>query len=224
MNPKLRRVLRDTLRIIGIQKYDKNILEYGSHIKEFQILLREIEPCTTLGPDRCFILYQLAKQTNAINGDAAEIGVYKGGTARLIARTAPKTVHIFDTFSGMPPTDKANDLHLEGDFSGTSFQSVKEYLKDCSNIRMYPGFFPETAAPIKELQFCFVHIDVDIYKSVRDCCEFFYPRMVQGGIMVFDDYGFLTCPGAKMAVDEFFAVTPEYPCNLPTGQCIVIKL
>ena len=224
MHPTLRRVLKNILRSIGLQKHDKNILEYGSPVKEFQLLLREIEPRTTLGLDRCFILYQLARHVNAIHGDMAEIGVYKGGTARLIARTTQKAVHIFDTFAGMPPTDKTKDRHLEGDFSDTSFQSVKEYLKDCPNIKLYPGFFPETAVPIKELQFCFVHIDVDIYKSVRDCCEFFYPRVAQGGIMIFDDYGFLTCPGAKTAVDEFFTGKPEYPCFLPTAQCLVVKL
>jgi O-methyltransferase len=42
--------------------------------------------------------------------------------------------------------------------------------------------------------------------------------------MVFDDYGFLTCPGAKKAVDEFFSDKREYPCYLPTGQAIVTKL
>lgn len=41
--------------------------------------------------------------------------------------------------------------------------------------------------------------------------------------MVFDDYGFLSCPGAKLAVDQFFSDKPEYPCHLPTGQCFVIK-
>jgi O-methyltransferase len=48
--------------------------------------------------------------------------------------------------------------------------------------------------------------------------------MVTGGIMIFDDYGFLSCPGAKLAVDEYFADKPVYPCRLPTGQCFVIKL
>ena len=88
----------------------------------------------------------------------------------------------------------------------------------------YQGTFPKTAGPIENLTFCFVHIDVDIYKSVMDCCTFFYPRMEKCGIMIFDDYGFLSCPGAKMAVDEFFYDKPEKPCYLPTGQCIIIRL
>jgi O-methyltransferase len=124
----------------------------------------------------------------------------------------------------MPPTDPAKDIHREGDFSDTSLESVKKYLKDCNNVRFYQGFFPDTSIPIINLQFCFVHIDVDIHKSVMDCCKFFYPRMVIGGTMVFDDYGFLGCPGAKKAVDEFFSNKTEFPCYLPTGQCFIIKL
>lgn len=100
---------------------------------------------------------------------------------------------------------------------------MKAYLSDCKNIRFYQGVFPSTAEDVRNITFCLVHIDVDIYQSVIDCCNFFYMRMQKGGMMIFDDYGFLTCPGAKVAVDEFFADKPEYPCYLPTGQCIVIR-
>lgn len=45
-----------------------------------------------------------------------------------------------------------------------------------------------------------------------------------GGVMVFDDYGFPSCPGAKKAVDEFFKSKIETPIYLPTGQCLVFKV
>ena len=69
----------------------------------------------------------------------------------------------------------------------------------------------------------FAHVDVDVYQSVWDCCEFIYPRLTTGGVMVFDDYGFPTCPGARKAVDEFFANKPETPIILQTGQAIAIR-
>jgi O-methyltransferase len=193
----------------------------------FCTLAEQIGHHTLVGKTRCFMLYQFALQCRSLEGNVAEIGVYKGGTARLISKIfakTDKTVHLFDTFTGMPPTDKDKDLHRKGDFSDVFLNDVKEFLKDCDNIRFWPGIFPDTASPIINMQFCFVHIDVDIYKSVMDCCRFFYPRMKTGGIMIFDDYGFATCPGAKAAVDEFFSEKMEVPCSFPTGQCIVVKL
>jgi O-methyltransferase len=173
---------------------------------------------------RCYMLYQLVRQVCYLPGGMAEIGVYKGGTARLIAETADhKDLHLFDTFSGMPPTDQEKDKHRAGDFSDTSLDQVKEYLSDCRNVFYYPGLFPETASPVDDNYFSFVHVDADIYQSVKAACEFFYPKLVKGGIMVFDDYGFLSCPGAKVAVDEYFA-DKEQIIYLPTGQAIVIKI
>ena len=48
--------------------------------------------------------------------------------------------------------------------------------------------------------------------------------MIPGGMIVFDDYGFPSCPGARRAVDEAFANRPEVPICLPTGQALVVKL
>ena len=194
----------------------------GNH---FAGLMKEIERYTLVDDARCLMIYQMAKHASMMPGDVAEVGVYKGGTARVLAKTIEpqqKTLHLFDTFSGMPATDSNKDLHKEGDFHDTSLEMVKAYLSDCNNLKYYPGVFPATAEAVEEISFCLVHIDVDIYDSVMDCCKFFYARMQRGGIMIFDDYGFITCPGAKLAVDEFFADKPEYPCYLPTGQCIVI--
>ncbi len=194
---------------------------------EFVSLFKRIDKHTLLDIRRCYILYQLTRHVRCLEGDAPEIGVYRGGTAKLIFVTlsdVPKTLHLFDTFSGMPDTDCHKDLHRKGDFSDTSLERVKAFLSDCPNVQLYPGLFPETAADIVHRRFCLVHIDVDIYKSVKDCCAFFYDRMTRGGIMIFDDYGFITCPGAKLAVDEFFADKPESPCYLVTGQSIVTKI
>lgn len=191
---------------------------------QFLSLYNEIQTHTLLHKKKAYQIYQFARQSSRISGEFAEVGVYKGGTAKLIARLAPaKEVHLFDTFSGMPDTNQY-DFHKKGDFDDTSLQGVHNFLQDCRNTSLYAGFFPATAGPIMAKRFAFVHIDVDIYQSVKDCCEFFYDRMTTGGIMLFDDYGFISCKGAKLAVDEFFAGKKELPCYLATGQCLVVKL
>lgn len=194
--------------------------------KEFMKLYEEIRKYTLVGEERAYTLYQLTKKVNNLNGDVAEIGVYKGGTAKLFAKMLDNTgkgLYLFDTFEGIPMVNSELDWHKQGDFSGTSFGTVKNLLSDFKNVQIVKGIFPKTAEPIHNKKFCLVHVDVDIYQSVKDCCEFFYPRMAHSGIMVFDDYGFPTCPGAKKAVDGFFRDKPDVGLYLLTGQYVVIR-
>lgn len=194
----------------------------------FQALRRQFEGQTVVPESDSYLLFQFAQQVRALSGDAAEVGVYKGGTARMLAKTlepAGKSVHLFDTFAGMPLTDPGRDLyHRPGDFADTSLEAVRAFLADCPNVRLHQGLFPQTAGPVEGASFCLVHADVDIYQSELDCCRFFYPRLVRGGVIVFDDYGRNSCPGARAAVDEFFADKPEQPVYLPSGQAFVVKL
>lgn len=195
----------------------------------FNNFYKNITSNTVVDKKRCFMLFQLINQSLTLDGDIAEIGVYRGGTAKLFAQIIEskkinKDINLFDTFDGMPETLKDKDFHKKGDFSTTSLEEVSKYLNSHKQIKYYKGIFPQTSAPIKDKVFSFIHIDVDIYKSVLDCCEFFYSRMSKGGIMIFDDYGFVSCPGAKSAVDEFFKNKIEFPIYLPTGQCLVVKI
>jgi O-methyltransferase len=194
--------------------------------ERFQSLFAEVRAQTRVDPLACFNLYQLARQARALPGNVAEVGVFRGGSAYLLARcfaSTDKSLHLFDTFQGMPRVDPTKDGFREGAFSDTSLAEVQSFLAPFPRVHLYPGFFPQTSGPVVNETFCFVHVDVDIYTSVRDCCDFFYSRMVPGGILLFDDYGFVKCAGARMAVDEFFASRPESPCYLPTGQSLVIK-
>lgn len=181
---------------------------------------------TLVGPERLYILYQIANQVKFIGGVFAEVGVYKGGTARLLYEVLYSYMddfYLYDTFDGMPECNDKLDKHHKGDFSDTSLDKIKDMFKSCDEVNIIKGKFPETAVPSNSL-YSMIHIDCDIYQSVKDCCEHFYSLMLAGGIMVFDDYGFPSCPGAKKAVDEFFEDKLETPISLPTGQCIVVKL
>jgi O-methyltransferase len=193
--------------------------------RAFLSLFKEIEDRTLVSIDRCFNLFQLARYAAQREGEIAEVGVYRGGTGRLLARTCPeKTVHLFDTFTGMPETDGEIDIHKKDDFSDSSLKSVRAFLEDCPNISFHPGIFPNSAESLRDQSFCFIHIDVDIYQSARESLEFFYPGMVPGGVMVFDDYKWEGCPGIKQALDEFLADKPESPIITTLYQCMLIKI
>ena len=182
---------------------------------------------TLVDEPRAHTLYQLARHASCLDGAMAEIGVYRGGTAKLLAHVADaagRRLHLFDTFAGMPATDVDRDLHLAGDFADTSLADVERFLAGHPSVAIHPGAFPDTAGPVEDARFSLVHVDVDIASSVEACCAFFYPRMVPSGVMVFDDYGFTSCPGAKQATDKFFSDKRERVLHLTTSQAIVIKL
>ena len=173
------------------------------------------------------MLFQLARHASKLEGAFAEVGVYRGGTAKLLAGItdrAGRELHLFDTFAGMPETDQARDLHTAGDFSDTSLEAVQRFLAGHTSPTFHQGYFPATAKGLEDTKFALVHVDADIASSVGACCEFFYPRLVPGGVMIFDDYGQTSCPGAKSATDEFFASKPEPVLHLVTSQAMILKL
>lgn len=198
----------------------------------FKEVFSKVQPHTLISADRCYVLYSLAIQASALVGQWYECGVYQGGSAMLLAhvlaahrRDSAARLHLFDTFAGMPPPDPRTDRHRRGDFADCSLASVRARLEEAvPGIAVFhEGLIPETFVGLHDHQLAFAHIDVDIFRSVFACCEFIHPRLVMGGFMVFDDYGFSTCPGARRAVDEFFADKPEFPLVLPTGQAVVFK-
>jgi O-methyltransferase len=196
---------------------------------EFAEVLELARPYTLVSPDRLYLLFSVAINVSRLRGDFWECGVYKGGTARMLAELVRRhgapgvRLHLFDTFAGMPETERAVDFHREGDFSDTSLEAVKRAVGNEERVEFHPGWIPESFRELPEAPIALVHVDVDIYRSVWDCCETIYPRVQPGGAMVFDDYGFPTCAGARKAVDEFFAGKPEFPIVLGTGQALVIR-
>jgi O-methyltransferase len=187
-----------------------------------------IKNLTWCSVDRCWVLSTLLRQALNIDGDVMEAGVFQGGTALLLKRITEerpaKALRLFDSFEGMKDADPHHDRHRIGDFSGTSLDAVQKAVGNDAFIDYRKGWIPATFLGLSDNEFCFAHIDVDLYQSIMDCCLFLYPRMPRGGIIVFDDYGFASCPGARQAVDEFFSDKPENPLTLHTGQAVIFKL
>ena len=196
---------------------------------------------TLLYFDRLYTLYQALLNTrrHAAAGrrlTVAEVGVYRGGSTYFIAAgsrdlgLSALTLHAFDTFEGhsaediRPGLDQAA-LHTPGLFGETSFEAVSEYLRPFSNILLHKGRIQETASSVAGERFSLVHVDVDIYAPTAFALDFFGSRLVRGGMVVVDDYGFTTCPGATAAVDAFVSAHPEYATvHLLSGQCVLVRL
>ena len=159
-----------------------------------------------------------------LEGDVADLGTYRGGAALILRRLAPlKHLHLFDTWAGTPIEDELCH-HKKGEWAAS--------LADCRTLvgtdaltYYHPGVFPDEVPPYIEegAKFCFVYVDMDTYQATRDAIDFFYPRLVAGGKMVFDDFGWDACAGVKKAVDEVFKADAlriaqsEYTCVFTKG-------
>jgi O-methyltransferase len=175
--------------------------------------------------DRKYLLKEILKLAKDVPGDTIEVGVYEGSASYLIAqlaRRAGKRHHLFDSFEGLSEPGSFDGDYWSRGMMAVSEEQVRANLSEFDNICYWRGWIPERFYEVADQYFSFLHVDVDIYQPTLDTIAFFYPRMSNGGIILSDDYGFASCPGARKAVDEFFADKPEAVIDLPTGQALVI--
>jgi len=166
----------------------------------------------------------LLRQIHKIEGDIAEVGVFKAGTSEIICKyKGKKKLLLFDRFQeGLPePTKEDAGTYKNGQFT-SNIKEVERRLRKYPNVFIYPGTFPETSEPIKNKKFSFLHIDVDLYKGTKDSLKFFYPRMSEGGIILIHDYISFS-EGVRKAVDDFFLDKPEMVFGTVGKHCFIIK-
>lgn len=197
--------------------------------EEFTRYLDRFGELGVLNTDRKWMVYQLLRLVANVPGDTAECGVFRGATSYLICRAnkkasaGSKTHHIFDSFEGLSEPGPSDGSHWsKGDLKCT-LDFVQRALSDCDNLEFHPGWIPARFRDVDDRKFSFVHIDVDLSEPTRESMEFFYPRMAPGGIVVCDDYGQTTSPGATTTIDRFLADKPEKMLTLPDGGGFLIS-
>ncbi len=190
------------------------------------IKIRDVD--LLMSPSEAYQMYTIVESVSKIPGDIAEVGVYKGRSARLILEASgyQKHIHLFDTFSGLPsPCERdLKEHYFEGGEYYGSRKEVEEYLDDVKKYTtFYEGVFPETSDPIKNKKFSFVNIDVDLYQGTYDALTFFYPRMERGGVIISHDY--IMDGGVRDAIISFFEDKPESVIEVGAGsQGFIVKL
>lgn len=175
--------------------------------------------------DRKFLLRELLKLVADLPGDTAEAGVYEGASSWLVCdffRDTSKVHYAIDSFEGLsPPTVVDGSYWRPGDLAAPE-HVVRSRLAPFEAV-LCQGWIPEAFAHVPETRFCFVHVDLDLYEPTLASIQYFYPRLVSGGVLLCDDYGFSSCPGAVRAIDEYMCERPEPVIHIPTGQGLIIR-
>jgi len=191
----------------------------------------DLDPWDSVRRDMIVLLLRQIVE-RGIPGDFAELGVFKGRTAKLIHYYAPeRTLHLFDTFAGFDPRDIASENRkttrqpAQGQFADTSVEGVLGYISPLRDtVCIHAGFFPESVpAQNADLRYSLVHLDADLYAPILSGLNYFYPRMSPGGLILIHDFN--AWPGARTAVTEFFHDKPEIPIPMPdkSGSALVVK-
>lgn len=199
-------------------------------------LLRSIDGFTMTSIERRFHLLSAVRylSRNRIDGAIVECGVWRGGSMMLVARTlidaraADRELHLLDTFAGMPPPDV-----VDVDFSGrNAAERLSEDLGRKSDslvwaiatrgdvevnmastgyprnlIHYVQGMVEDTLPSAAPDRIALLRLDTDWYESTRHELVHLWPRLVSGGVLIIDDYGYWQ--GARKAVDEYFADLPD---------------
>ena len=189
---------------------------------EFSELYRQIRPYTMLGEARLFSLFELAKRAceNDVLGNFVECGVAAGGSSAMLAAVIarhskrPRKLFSFDTFEGLPtPTqfDTHQDRSAEalGWGAGTcaapeaSLREVCDKLGVGTFVEPVKGLFSESLPASRERVglIAFLHMDGDWYSSTSEILENLFDRVVSGGFIQIDDYGYWD--GCRRAVADF---------------------
>lgn len=155
----------------------------------------------------------------------AEGGVFQGEFAKEINRCFPNlTLHLFDTFEGFDPRDieveAAHNFSREkaGHFNITSEELVRGKLPYPDRALFHKGYFPESAQDLQDDRFIFVNLDFDLYNPTLEGMRLFYPRMVQYGVILIDDYFLPGYLGIPKAINDFEEELGKPLIKLPIGD------
>jgi len=198
----------------GYWDVDKNFLE---------LYKKTIRTVPDKKAQRTYVLYQFAKLALTVPGDVAEVGVYKGDTAKMLAeifKNTEKKIKLYDTFEGLP--GKASPLRPQTTFADTSIEEVKEYLKDYPMVSFYKGRFPDSVQN-ENSTYCLVHLDADIAETIKTGLEYFYPKMTPMGIIVIDDYRSKIWPEVTAVADKFAKEHNNHILHLAGAKGVIIK-
>jgi O-methyltransferase len=187
---------------------------------------------------RLHLLVWAAQHALALDGDFVECGAFRGDRASVITQMTDfarqkKTFYLYDTFSGFAPAysspadfpdgpgffDHAHKLFSEPGI----FEGLTQRFRDYPNVRIVRGVLPDILADVVPDKIAFMHMDLNSPAASVGSLEVLFDRIVPGGMVIFDDYGWYAYRREKELEDPFVASRGHQILELPTGQGLLVK-
>lgn len=169
-----------------------------------------------------------ARQALLVEGDFVECGVWHGFCSSVITdyldfAKLDRTFYLYDTFEGIPA-----ELDSEGHDSPLFreeglYESVVARFAKYPNVRVVKGKVPDTLHVEAPRRIAMMHIDMNSSKAEIAALDVLFERVVSGGIIVFDDYGWMGYRAQQLAEDEWVQARGQHILELPTGQGLLVK-
>jgi O-methyltransferase len=195
--------------------------------------IHAVKPWTMTSPEKLNALILAVRHVvkHRISGDVVECGVWRGGSMQATARTlleagdTSRHLYLFDTFEGMPPPTEEDRRHdgqsaaellasnerTSGVWAVASLEDVQDGMAQVDypqdQVHFVPGMVEDTVPGKAPEQISVLRLDTDWYASTKHELETLYPRLVSGGVLLIDDYGWWQ--GSRKAVDEYLEQTGE---------------
>jgi len=178
---------------------------------------------------RSHVICWAASQAACLEGDFVECGTNRGGTAMLMVRYVGKALesrnlYLYDTFCGLDSSVSSKDeIRRLGGHYTECYQQVVELFRSYRYVKVIQGTVPEVLHVNAPKRVAFLHIDLNAAAPERAALEFFWPRLMPGAFVVFDDYAWVAFVAQKLTIDEFALLHEVKVLTLPTGQGLLIK-
>lgn len=183
---------------------------------------------------RVHVILWAAYQCASIEGDFVECGTNKGGFSRAIVdyidfTSINKDLYLLDTFEGL-----VDDLLTEEEKKVGKKEHFQNVYADCYNevkatfaafpfVKIIKGIVPDTLVQVPCTKVAFLSIDMNSVKPEIDALNFFWDKMSKGGMIVLDDYAYVTCDLQYEAHNDWAKAKGIKILTLPTGQGLIIK-
>src|SRR5712691_8148737 len=163
-----------------------------------------------------------------VAGDFVECGVFHGFCSAFLAdylnfASVDKSYYLYDTFAGIPAeydSEANNDPLLA---APGLYESVCARFAAYPNVRVVKGVVPDTLHQVSPERIAFLHLEISSSKSEIAALDMLFDRVSPGGVIVFDDYGWLAYQAQQIAEDAFVRARGYRILELPTGQGLLLK-